>query len=89
MVWRGVPKSYAQPDEAQLCHYEALEDWLQRTGQQPAAASAPEGSPEGSMKEEPEDEQPAYTHNYTTQLLLFKRPAVRQYTSLQKTGQRD
>ena len=32
---------HAQPDEAQPCHYEALENWLQKTGQQPAAASAP------------------------------------------------
>ena len=31
---------YAQSDEAQPSHYEALENWLQKTGQQ-AAASAP------------------------------------------------
>ena len=44
---------YAQPDEAQPCHYEALENWLQKTGQQPAAASAPEGSMEPAATSAP------------------------------------
>ena len=46
---------HAQPDEAQPCHYEALENWLQKTGQQPAASAPSSASASAFAPELPEE----------------------------------